>query len=152
MKQKKAKKTIGDTTAHGLLHSAQIEQGFLVVLDRYGIKYRARRTVQDELAVVSVDGCWSGLLRMDAWAKAELEWWEAQLDAAADPQLAYLLLVDGVVAGRVLDPALVRADVHVHPFRVNNAANRQLPAIGDAYSPPIASARPKRTRGVRMWA
>lgn len=153
-KQKPVKKTVGDTTAQGLLNNARIENGALLTRDRYGVNYVVRQTAQGNLSVIATDGGWSAVLRMNDWAKAELAWWEAKLDATTPPQLVYLLLKDGVVCGHANEPDVAAPHIAVHPFRVNNAANRPLPAIGASYAPPPPPVRPKRTRGVMMvpWA
>lgn len=154
MAKKQAKKTVGDTTAQGLLNSARIENGALFVRDRYGVHYKVHRTPQDDLAVIEVACCWAGVLRMNDWAKAELAWLESKLDAATPPQFVYLLLKGGLVCGHANAPDVAAPHITVHPFRINNAANAPLPAIGAPYTPPPPPVRPKRTRGVTMvaWA
>lgn len=150
MKHKKPKKTFHDQTAQSLMKSARIVGGRLLVNDWRGETYAAQRSpAGDALLVVDVASGWGAALVMDEWCRAELAWWEAQLDALTPGRVVWLLLDElGVVVGHLAAPELALDGAAVHPFRLNNAALRPLPALGEPYAPPPEPVRPRRTRGL----
>lgn len=160
MRQKTPKKTIGGASTQALMKTAKIVSGELVLNDRDGVTYTAHRTPDNNLAVLAKTGYWSGVLQLDGWSDAELTYWEAELDKLT-PAEEVLLLCDatsGKVVGH-MSPAVAAAaeglfgpSVVIHPFRLNNAAGKVLPALGDVYFPPPAPVRPRRTRGLSRLA
>jgi hypothetical protein len=90
---------------------------------------------------------------MDEWCEAELAWWEAQLDVLTPGRVTWLLLNDdGVVVGHLAAAELAHDPALAHPFRLDNAARRPLPALGERYAPPAEPVRPRRTRGMSAGA
>jgi len=88
---------------------------------------------------------------MDDWSEAELAWWEAQLEELQPSEVVWLLLdEDGVVVGHLAAQGLAANPERAHPFRLNNAARRPLPALGEPYAPPPEPVRPRRTRGMSL--
>lgn len=148
MDHKKPKKTLRDQTAQSLLKSARIVGGRLLVEGRAGNAYAAQRSASGgALTLTDVASGWTAALLMDAWCAAELAWWEAELDALT-PGREVWLLVDSerVVVGHLAARDLAHDPDRAHPWRVDNAARRPLPALGERYEPtPVA--RPRRTRG-----
>lgn len=151
MRSKKPKLTLHGTSAQLILKSARIENGKLLVNDKTGVTYAAQRSSADALLLVDIACGWSAALVMDDWCKAELAWWESQLDALTPAQTVYVLIGEsGVVVGHLLDPELSAFPAAAYPFRVNNAARRPLPALGEKYTPVPAPVRPRRTRGASV--
>lgn len=151
MGTKKPKKTFRDQTAQAYLKTARIENGRLLVNDRQGILYHAQRSPEGALTLTDVGSGWGAVLSLDAWGEAELAWWEAQLDAAQPSRVVWLLLDEGgTVVGHLAEQGLAFAPERAHPFRLNNAARRPLPALGEPYSPPSEPVRPRRTRGATV--
>jgi len=151
MKTKKPKKTFHDQTAQSFLKSARIEGGRLLVEDWHGATYAARRspTDPDVLVLADVASGWGAALVMDDWSRAELAWWESELEALTPARTVWLLLdAAGSVVGHLASAELARAPEAAHPFRLNNAAGRPLPALGEPYAPPPEPVRPRRTRGL----
>ncbi len=154
MTPKKPKKTFRDQSAQSFLKSAQIVDGRLLVRDWEGLTYRAQRSSSgDALTLTDVASGWGAALLMDDWCRAELAWWEAQLDALTPGRKVWLLLDEpGVVVGHLAAPELAHDPERAHPFRLDNAAARPLPALGEPYSPPPKPVRPRRTRGMSAGA
>jgi hypothetical protein len=151
MKQKKPKKTFLDQNAQSFLKSARIVDGRLLVSDRRGASYHAQRSPSGALALTDIANGWGASLLMDAWCEAELAWWEAQLEELQPSEVVWLLLDEGgVVVGHLAAQDLAINQERAHPFRLNNAARRPLPALGELYSPPPEPVRPRRTRGISV--
>lgn len=151
MKTKTPKKTFRDQTAQSFLKSARIERGRLLVDDWQGVSYAAQRSSVDPdvLVLTDVASGWGAALWMDAWCRAELAWWESELEALTPAQTVWLLLDEaGVVVGHLAAAELAAVPEAAHPFRCNNAAGRPLPALGEPYAPPPPPVRPRMTRGL----
>ena len=147
MNQKRTRKTLDGSTAQTLLKSARIEDGRLLVEGKHGATYVAQRSPSGALGVREVTSGWGVALELDAWGRAELAWWEAQLEALTPARTVWLLLDGGVVVGHLAAPELAHDPEAAHPWRVNNAAQRPVPALGEPYEPPPEPVRPRRTRG-----
>lgn len=151
MSHKKPKKTFRSQTAQSLLKTARIVDGRLLVNDWEGITYHAQRSPIGALALTDVSTGWGASLLMDAWCEAELAWWEVQLDNLQPSRVVWLLLDEGgVVVGHLAAQELAIDPERAHPFRLNNAARRPLPKLGEPYAPPTEPVRPRRTRGLSV--
>ena len=151
MTTKNPKHTFYGQTAQSLLKSAHIVDGRLLVRDRNGSSCRVQRAPNGALSVTDVASGWGAALLMDDWCRAELAWWEAQLDALTPGRTVWVVLeVSGVVVGHLAAPELAHDPERAHPFRVDNAARRPLPALGEPYSPPPEPVRPRKTRGMSV--
>ena len=151
MKQKKPKKTFLDQNAQSFLKTARIVAGRLLVNDRRGATYHAQRSPSGVLALTDTAYGWGAALLMDDWSEAELAWWEAQLEELQPSEVVWLLLdEDGIVVGHLAAQELAANPERAHPFRLNNAARRPLPALGEPYAPPPEPIRPRRTRGMSL--
>ncbi len=148
MDHKKPKKTLRDQTAQSLLKSARIDGGRLLVKDRWGTPYVAQRSPSGgAITLTDAASGWTGALVMDAWCAAELAWWEAQLDALTPGREIWLLLdPEWVVVGHLAHRHLALNPSAARPWRIDNAARRPLPALGERYAPQLLL-RPRRTRG-----
>lgn len=150
MRKTNVKKTLSGSTAQTLIRSVRIEDGKLFVTDKFGVVYRLCRHVPTDNARLSMTtGHWSGLLLLNDWTRAELAWWEEAVDALTPPENIFLLLSEGKVVGHVAQESACTPQGYVtmHPFRMNNAAGRPVPALGEPFTPAPPAQRPPRMRG-----
>lgn len=148
MNQKSPKKSVNGTSTQSLLKTARIAGERLLVEDKAGVTYVAHRGPHGTVHLVQRGGLWSGFLALDAWSELELAWWEERLEEHTPAREVWLLVSEeGRVVGHLSAPEYAADPRRAHPFRINNSAQRPVPALGDEYAPRAPAVRPPRTRG-----
>lgn len=148
MNKRRPKKTLCGRNTQTIARTLRITEGTLRITADDGLEYTVHSTPAGTMQINLIGSKWKGELLMNAWTRAELLWWEAQLDAATPSQLTHLILdPDNTVVGRVDTDTELSPPLRTVPFKVNNAAQRPVPELGETYVVPGAAVRPKRMRG-----